>query len=150
MEKRVWRSVRTKCQEQKPNRNWVSRNFMRMRTTGEAKEDSVERNRQGSERERKPKEEEEEMEGAAWVERRQGALSPGRDGLAAAGQRAPAHPGARGCHADPQAVFVDVVFLRCFPPPHCSGLPSLLRWLPWAPYHSFAICVCHPTPRAAL
>ena len=50
--KRVWRSVRTKCQEQKPNRNWVSRNFMRMRTTGEAKEDSVERNRQGSERER--------------------------------------------------------------------------------------------------
>lgn len=38
-------------------------------------------------------------------------LSPrGRDGLAAAGQKAPAHPGARGCHADPQAVFVDVVF----------------------------------------
>lgn len=33
--------------------NWVSRHFMRMRTTGEAKEDSVERNRQGSERERK-------------------------------------------------------------------------------------------------
>ena len=51
------------------------------------------------------------MEGAARGERGQGALSPrGRDGLAAAGQRAPAHPGARGCHADPQAVFVDVVF----------------------------------------
>ena len=32
--------------------NWVSRNFMRMRTTGEAKQDSVEINRQGSERER--------------------------------------------------------------------------------------------------
>ena len=45
------------------------------------------------------------------MERGQGALSPrGRDGLAAARQRAPAHPGARGCHADPQAVFVDVVF----------------------------------------
>lgn len=59
----------------------------------------------------KPKEEEEEMEVAARVERGQGALSPrGRDGLAAARQRAPAHPGARGCHADPQAVFVDVVF----------------------------------------
>ena len=99
----------------------------------------------------KPKEEEEEMEGVARGVRGQGALSPrGRDGLAAVGQRAPAHPGARSCHSDPQAVFVDVVFLRCFAPPHCSGLPSLLRWLPWAPYHSFAICGCHPTPRAAL
>ena len=59
----------------------------------------------------KPKEEEEEMQVAEPGCRGGGVLSPhGRDGLAAAGQKAPAHSGARGCHADPQAVFVDVIF----------------------------------------
>ena len=59
----------------------------------------------------KPKEEEEEMEVAEPGWSGGGVLSPhGRDRLAAAGQKEPAHSGARGCHADPQAVFVDVVF----------------------------------------
>lgn len=77
--------------------NWVSRNFMRTRTTGEAKEDSVERNRQGSERERGNWESQESRAGRVgcrsreWGGGRRGQIEHRSQGHVKDGSTTPAH-----------------------------------------------------------